>query len=121
MHKAYAFVQVLHFYASQGLRLPQQPPLLMVKSAELGNAASKEHHHSSARDTPGSTGAAPVFHTRWPLSPYSSILYCEVACKLNPSSLVLKDVFSITPASARLASAQPYLGPSASAPVLRCV
>ena len=69
-----ALVQVLGFYASQGLRLPQQPPLLMVKSAELGNAASKEHHHSSARGTQGGTGAAPVFHTRWPWSPHSRIL-----------------------------------------------
>ena len=61
---AHALVQVLNFYKRQGLRLPQQPPLLMVKSAELGNAASKEQHHSSARDTQGGTGAAPVFHTR---------------------------------------------------------
>ena len=65
-------VQVLDFYNSQGLRLPQQPPLLIVKSAELGNAASKEHHHSSARDTQRGMGAAPVFHTRLFFSPCSS-------------------------------------------------
>ena len=72
--KTHALVQVLYFYSSQGLRLPQQPPLLMVKSAELGNAASKEHHHSSARDTQRGAGAAPVFHTRWPFSPCSSAI-----------------------------------------------
>lgn len=57
-------VQVLWFYERQGLKLPQQPPLLMVKSAELGNAASQEQHPTSDRETPGRTGAAPVMHTR---------------------------------------------------------
>ena len=78
-------MQVLDFYNSQGLRLNQQPPLLMVKSAELGNAASKEHHHSSARNTQRGTGAAPVFHTRWPFSPCSSAIQAEAACTLHAS------------------------------------
>ena len=60
----YTVMQALHFYKQQGLRLPQQPPLLMVKSVELGNAASREQHHSSDRSSPGRKGAAPVFHTR---------------------------------------------------------
>ena len=56
--------QVLRFYERLGLKLPQQPPLLLVKSAELGNAASREQHPSSDRGAPGSNGAAPVMHTR---------------------------------------------------------
>ena len=60
-------VQVLRFYERQGLKLPQQPPLLMVKSAELGNAASREQHPSSDRETPRGSGGAPVMHTRWRL------------------------------------------------------
>lgn len=57
--------QILQFYERQGLKLPQQPPLLMVKSAELGNAASREQHPSSNRSTPGRTAAGPVLHTRY--------------------------------------------------------
>ena len=60
-------VQILRFYERQGLKLPQQPPLLMVKSAELGNAASREQHPSSDRETPRGSGGAPVMHTRWRL------------------------------------------------------
>ena len=57
-------VQILRFYERQGLKLPQQPPLLMVKSAELGNAASQEQHPTRDREAPRRTGAAPVMHTR---------------------------------------------------------
>ena len=65
--------QVLRFYEGQGLKLPQQPPLLMVKSAELGNAASREQHPSSDRETPRGLGGAPVMHTRWRPSPASEL------------------------------------------------
>lgn len=57
-------LQILRFYEGLGLKLPQQPPLLLVKSAELGNAASREQHPSSDRGAPGSNDAAPVMHTR---------------------------------------------------------
>jgi len=57
----YTVMQVLQFYEQQGLRLPQQPPLLMVKSVELGNAASREQHHSSDRSSPSRNGAAQFF------------------------------------------------------------
>ena len=68
-------VQILQFYEKQGLKLPQQPPLLMVKSAELGNAASREQHPSSDRSTPGGTAAGPVLHTRYPSGPLPTCLH----------------------------------------------
>lgn len=57
-------LQVLQFYESQGLRLREEPPLLMVKSAELGNAASREPHQCSDRGAASGQAAAPAFHTR---------------------------------------------------------
>lgn len=63
--------QVLQFFASHGLQLPEKPPLLLVDSATLGDAEHREQqsgqHGSSTQHSHGPAhGEAPgaaVFHT----------------------------------------------------------
>jgi hypothetical protein len=51
--------QVLAFYEGMGMALREKPPLMLVDSAALGEAETREQRSNGP---PGA--AAPVFHTR---------------------------------------------------------